>query len=398
MTFKKLTGKLHLWLGFASGLVVFIIGITGCCYVFINEIHRYTQPWEYVQEKNKKLLLPSQIKGIVEKRIYGKPVSFVNYAPGRSSYAGVFGKDYSYGVHVDPYSGKILHITDFRKKRFDFFGFVLDGHMNLWLPYKIGRPIVDGAVLVFFILLISGLVLWWPKNWKKANRDKSFKIKWTAKFKRLNYDLHNVLGFYVIIVALAFTITALIWGYGWFSRSVYWISSGGKPYPEFKGAESDTTGTGNYSMTSVDSLWLLHTSNQKDIGSSASFPKEKKDVIAIDVNPYPAAGFKDDRYYYDRYTLKPVEEKGVFAALYKNASVADKIARMNYDVHTGQIGGLPTKILAFFGSLICASLPITGFYIWLGKKRKKKGKRKQPTRHIVQTLKKNTVYLNEKDI
>jgi len=36
--------------------------------------------------------------------------------------------------------------------------------------------------------------------------------------------------------------------------------------------------------------------------------------------------------------------------------------------------GLPGKILAFLVSLIAASLPITGFYIWWGKKHKQKYK------------------------
>jgi uncharacterized iron-regulated membrane protein len=45
---------------------------------------------------------------------------------------------------------------------------------------------------------------------------------------------------------------------------------------------------------------------------------------------------------------------------------------MNYDIHTGAIIGLPGKILAFFASLIVASLPITGFYIWWGRKQKQK--------------------------
>jgi uncharacterized iron-regulated membrane protein len=45
---------------------------------------------------------------------------------------------------------------------------------------------------------------------------------------------------------------------------------------------------------------------------------------------------------------------------------------MNYDIHTGAIIGLPGKILAFFASLIAASLPVTGFMIWLGRRNKKK--------------------------
>jgi len=56
---------------------------------------------------------------------------------------------------------------------------------------------------------------------------------------------------------------------------------------------------------------------------------------------------------------------------------------MNYDIHTGAILGLPGKILAFFASLICASLPVTGFYIWYGRKYKKKEK-KNSTRVVGQ--------------
>lgn len=38
MTFKKIIGKIHLWLGLASGLVVFILGATGCIYCFEKEL------------------------------------------------------------------------------------------------------------------------------------------------------------------------------------------------------------------------------------------------------------------------------------------------------------------------------------------------------------------------
>jgi uncharacterized iron-regulated membrane protein len=45
---------------------------------------------------------------------------------------------------------------------------------------------------------------------------------------------------------------------------------------------------------------------------------------------------------------------------------------MNYDIHVGSILGLPGKFLAFFASLIGATLPVTGFIIWWVKGRKKK--------------------------
>jgi len=50
---------------------------------------------------------------------------------------------------------------------------------------------------------------------------------------------------------------------------------------------------------------------------------------------------------------------------------------MYYDIHVGRILGLPGQLLAFFGSLIAASLPVTGFYIWYGRKFKKSERQKE---------------------
>ena len=57
---------------------------------------------------------------------------------------------------------------------------------------------------------------------------------------------------------------------------------------------------------------------------------------------------------------------------YKDAKVADKIMRMNYDIHIGAIGGIVGKIIAFLVSLLAASLPVTGILLWYGRTYKKK--------------------------
>ena len=40
-------------------------------------------------------------------------------------------------------------------------------------------------------------------------------------------------------------------------------------------------------------------------------------------------------------------------------------------MHVGAVLGIAGKLLAFFASLIAASLPVTGFLIWWGRQRKK---------------------------
>ena len=62
MTFKKLILKIHLWLGLSSGLIVVILGITGCLYAFEEELRPIVHDYYYVDQiKDKKLPLSQLI-------------------------------------------------------------------------------------------------------------------------------------------------------------------------------------------------------------------------------------------------------------------------------------------------------------------------------------------------
>jgi len=370
MVIKKIIHWLHLWLGLASGLVVLTLGLTGCLYVFINEIESVTSPYQTVAVQDKPYLLPSQLINMAEENLSGKKAKYISYQKGKAAYIGLYGAGYSLGFYADPYTGKQLKVKDYLHD-FNFFNFVLNGHMSLWLPPGIGRPIVSYSTLIFVILLISGIVLWWPKNLKKTNIDKSFKIKWWAKIRRLNYDLHNVLGFYAAIVLLVLACTGLVWGFQWFAKSVYWTASGGKALPEFIAPLSDTLTASNFNAKNMDKLWLnLHDKYPHDI-IYIFFPEKKSSAIQVNVNHQPGMSHDTDLLYYDQYSLQRLSGTGTFKEPFREAAFEDQVSRLNYDLHTGQVLGLPTKILAFCASLICASLPVTGFCIWWGKRKKK---------------------------
>lgn len=72
--------------------------------------------------------------------------------------------------------------------------------------------------------------------------------------------------------------------------------------------------------------------------------------------------------------MKKIAINGPYTGKYSEANLGQLLRRMNYDIHTGAILGLPGKILAFLASLVCATLPVTGFVIWWG--RRKKGNKK----------------------
>jgi uncharacterized iron-regulated membrane protein len=94
-------------------------------------------------------------------------------------------------------------------------------------------------------------------------------------------------------------------------------------------------------------------------------------AIAANANPEEGTYWKIDYRYFDQNSLKEVSVDHIYGR-FPGAKAADKLLRANYDVHTGAILGLPGKILAFIASLICASLPVTGVYIWWGRRSKEK--------------------------
>ncbi|WP_187262688.1 PepSY-associated TM helix domain-containing protein [Pontibacter beigongshangensis] len=370
MTFKKIIGKLHLWLGFSSGLLVLFLGLTGCILAFQREIEDMTQPYRFVEQQESVKLPPSRLKAIADEQVPGKHAHGVSYANGMSAQVSYFRLEapaYYYIVYLDPYNGEVLKVKDMDQ---DFFRFMIMGHYYLWLPAHIGQPILATATLVFVVMMLTGLVLWWPKN--KAARRQRFGIKWGARWRRVNYDAHNVLGFYMTWVAIFIGMTGLVMGFQWFAKSVYWAAAGGKQLVEFYEPASDTTASiPDITIPAMDRIWMKKY--PEIVGTKARMevhvPEEKASSIEVAINPDPSTYWKADFIYYDQYTLEEIPVTHPYGR-FAEASVADKIMRMNYDIHVGAIGGIVGKVIAFFASLIAASLPVTGAMIWWGRRKK----------------------------
>ncbi len=301
----------------------------------------------------------------------GKTLHSVTYlADGRAAMLTFYHYEptYYHIAFLDPYTGQVLKVKDMS---WDFFYQVLQGHYYLWLPPEVGQPIVASSTLIFVVLLISGLVLWWPKN-RAASRQR-FRFTWkpTTGFKRKNYDFHNVLGFYAALILLLLAFTGLVWGFQWFAQSVYWVTSGGKTQVAFYEPHSSRSDQSS-PLPAVDRLWQQTVATHPNAKSiEAHFPETDSAAIAISTNPEAGTFWKADHRYYDQRTLREIKVTHQYGRFSENLSMADKIARMNYDIHTGAIKGLLGKFIAFLASLIAASLPVTGFLIWLGRRRKR---------------------------
>mgnify|MGYP001406676983 FL=1 len=221
-------------------------------------------------------------------------------------------------------------------------------------------------------MLISGIILWWPKN-KKATRQR-FKIKWNTRWRRKNYDLHNVLGFYISLIAIILALTGMVFGFQWFAKGVYQVAGGEKELLYIEPASDTTQMMTQSDIPAGDRLYAkLRAENPTAEVMEVHAPESNTAPILVTVNEDDGTYWKTDYRYFDQYTLKELPVKHIYGKV-EEAKSADKLLRMNYDIHTGAIIGLPGKILAFFASLIAASLPVSGFYIWWGRRKKSKEK------------------------
>jgi uncharacterized iron-regulated membrane protein len=368
MKLKKLAGKIHLWFGLPTGLVVFIIGITGAIYCFAPELQNL-QSYRSVKRENKSFLPPSRIKEISEAALPGKILQRIYYEDRDKAIMVLFSKkdEYSYSVFLNPYNGQVLKL---RNNNRDFLSVVLQIHRTLKIP--VGHEIIRWSTVIFLLLVITGIILWWPKNKRTAKQ--GFKIMWRAHPKRFNYDLHKVLGFYASWIAIFSATTGLMFAFESYANFIYDITGASHSIIQKKPPISYTPHTNTPGIEPIDRAWQKVEPELYLKYASVIFvlPATKQGPILLRANPERSTLYKTDFRYFDQYS--GLEIPGAFVwGRYGDAKItADFIKRMNYDLHTGAMFGLTGRTALFFIALAVASLPVTGFYFWWGKKFKKK--------------------------
>lgn len=382
--FKKWVSKLHLYLGLTVGLFVLIISITGALYVFKDEIQGVARR-DYIhhneQNINAKKILPLKV---LEQKVdaqtseqypvhwaeipLDKTKSYKFYYYERNPNAWNYFSEFVVykTAYVNPFSGKVLALEDEKNGFFNIVKFI---HWSFLLKSDWGTYIVGIPVLIFLIMLISGIILWWPKN-KRASKQR-FWFQWRniKSWRRKNYDLHSILGFYSSVFALILALTGLFYAFFFVQATLYFLFSGGQTtYPDFSHIktkapiEMRNAGTLDKIATTVERLYPSASAYSLDLGNQHiddhKHPNYEVYVKQLDYSYHVNHQIIFDENSGDVLMNRPHQEK----------NFGEKFVAANYDIHVGAILGIWGKILAFIVSLICASLPVTGFLVWKGRK------------------------------
>ena len=175
---RKLFAKLHLWLSIPLGLLISVVCLSGAALVFEKEITRALQPAVQQTERAEK-------------------------------------------------GGKPRPLPFFRTMR----------QLHRWLmdvPPRKGEPstgktVVGITTLAMAGIIVSGLVLWIPRNRRMlGNR---FRVSCGKGWRRFCYDSHVVLGFYAALFLLVMALTGLTWSFGWYRTAAYALFDGVATHP-----------------------------------------------------------------------------------------------------------------------------------------------------------------------
>jgi uncharacterized iron-regulated membrane protein len=230
----------------------------------------------------------------------------------------------------------------------------------------VGKMIVGVSTLFFLFIIGTGIVLWWPATGKVLRQRLS--VKWDASWKRLNHDLHIVLGFYSALFLFVFAFTGLAWSFEWFNQGIFTLTNSemkGPEPPKSVAATVDTRLT--YDAAYAIARQQMPTAENVNI-QLAKDSSEAVRVVMLPANaPHESA---NDELYLDQYTGQVL---GKLA--FEDRNLGQRVRRSFKPVHTGSIFGMPSKIIALIVCVLGVTFPITGVILWLNRLKKEKKKK-----------------------
>jgi uncharacterized iron-regulated membrane protein len=297
---RKALFQIHLWTGIAFGVYIFVISVTGSAIVFRNEVYNSMWPGPRIVAMGSHKLTHNELRDAAVSAYPQYRVSWIWDAkqPNQAVEIWLDRNAHRKQRLFDPYTGQDL--GESRPYSIQVMAWLMDLHVNL-LAGKPGR-LVNGLGAVFVVgLCITGAILWWPgiRGWRGG-----LVIQSKSNWKRFNWQLHNVIGLWMLPVVFMFGLVGVYAGF---------------PGPF---------------QTFVNKIAPLEV--YKPIPEAYLIPN----VIVIPVSTPPRPRFRP------RY------------------STGDKIIRWFSYLHFGNFGGWESKALWVIIGLAPAFLFVTGVLMW----------------------------------
>lgn len=374
---KKVLFQVHWFFGITAGLVLALMGITGALYSFEEEIlDALNSDVLFVQPQAHQLSLAEMVSkveaqgkdtvGMFRIDADGDRIAQVWFKPAPGQRRGEM-------HNFNPYTGEFTEDAVGQ----DFFGFILNLHRFL-AAGQYGKQVTAACTLILVFFCLSGLYLRWPR--KPLNWRVWLTMDWAKKGRSFNWDLHSVFGTWCLFIYLILAITGLMWSYDWFSNGMTKLigdapvageqrRGGGGPRPAPAKDATKETAAAN-STPDYDAIWqTIQSTAGPDLKTynlrMPQAPGQMATVFYILKSaPHPRA--------LNQITLDPANGELKAVSRYTEKSLGAQLLISNYAIHTGSYFGLTGRIIATVASLLMPLFFITGWLLYLDRRRKKR--------------------------
>jgi uncharacterized iron-regulated membrane protein len=379
--FRRTLARLHRWVGLASGLIVFVVGLAGAIYVWEAElfalVHRdAVRVAPATGRLDADSLVALAQRALPAERRIGRltlhadrsraaVASAQRTVPGAATHFG----EYAWfdEVYLDPADGRVLAVID---RKHDPIYLTRVVHTSLLLG-QAGTRIVATATLLFVAMALTGLALWWPRT--RALLGMRLRPRLTGPWKRSVFDGHYILGVYGLGLLLLFALTGPVWTWRWYEAGIVWLLTG---TAKLEGEPVPTPATPPPGAVAAHPMERALRHVQQQVPDARRWfvevpsPTAKSGRVLTVGVVYDRASLWEE---YERYYFDPVTAELLGDERFDEKNLGMKWRNSNYGIHTGTLFGWPMQVVASLTSLLAASLPVTGALIWFPRWRRRRG-------------------------
>ena len=405
---KKIFFQIHWFLGITAGLILSLMGVTGAIYSYEQPIQKWLNSDSYVvQVENRAKLTPAELYQHFHQTDAEMKVNSITIDkdPTASSTVNIEkeGARRGYNMMVNPYTAEILPEVKGR----EFFAFIQQLHRNLTVG-PVGKQITGASTLMLIFFVLSGLYLRWPK---KHTIKQWFLIKPKLKGRNFLWDLHAVVGTWVVIFYLLLACTGLYWSYDWWRNGMFKVLGVERPQAEMqqqnrapnpnaatenRGRVENQRPSGNTVRSQENPSGGRGERDQKDrkglspeqinmaltqtwtgfnaqVGRDYSsltvnLPKKpdgKVQLSFVDAIPQHERARNQATFNYETSSIEEMQ-------LYADKKLNEKIMSSMLPVHRGSFFGPVYQFLAMLASLTMPLFFVTGLMLYLKRRKQKK--------------------------
>lgn len=372
--------QIHWFIGITAGSVLVLIGLTGATLSFRVEIIDAINP-ELRHAPNPggaTALLPAALAQQLQaahpkRRIVTLTVFAEPGRPARVNFAPPEGQRQGEVRLVDPWTAELLP----EPKGDAFFEIVESLHRWLLLPRDTGKPVTGTLATGLLILALSGLYLRWPRRplaWRAW-----LKLDFALTGRAFLWNLHAVVGTIALLAYLASSLTGLYWGFDGVRTLVDNAAGEGRMVRTQRmqagGAAAKATAAPKPDLQRVWQSFLQETNGDWSLVTLRMPTRNATQIEATYLRANPEHERARNRLYLDAVTGEATQHER-----YADKPLAGRLVNSIYPLHMGTYWGLPGRIVMTLSSLGLSLFAITGWMLYLGRRRTKRAVRDERAR------------------